>query len=191
LEKILLIGTNDLLIHNIYDDLITIYKKENIYLVLLNNYGYYKIKYENKIIINNFTEIDNIIKLFNPEKILFSIPNFKNLYTDNFIIEITQISLIVKENNGHVVSINYLNDKLKKILYLFDIPYLFIDNVYSEYDYYTKINHDNIIKNIDKYKHISQYYKNFININCKNEEECYKIYLDWYKKNEQSLFYQL
>jgi hypothetical protein len=158
MQKILLIGTNDLLIHNIYDDLLTIYKKENIYLILLNINGYYKIKYENKIIINNFFEIDNIIKLINPNKIIFSIPNFENLYIDKFI---------------------------------FDIPYLFIDNIYSKYYYYTKINHDNIIKNVDKYKHISQYYKNFININCKNDEECYKIYLDWYKKNEQSLFYQL
>jgi len=54
------------------------------------------------------------------------------------------------------------------------------------------MNHNNIINNIDKYKHISQYFKNFINVNCKNnEEKCYKNYLDWYKKNEQSLFYQL
>jgi len=191
MEKILLIGINDLLIHNIYDDLIKIYKKENIYLVLLNNNGYYKIKYENKMIINNFFEVDNIIKLLNPEKIIFSIPNFENLYTDKFILDITQITLIVNENSGHIISINYLNNKLKQILCLFNIPYLFINNIYSEYDYNTKINHNNIIQNINKYKHISQYFKNFINVNSKNDEECFKIYLDWYIKNDQSLFYQL
>ena len=191
MEKILLIGINDLLIHNIYDDLIKIYKKENIYLVLLNNNGYYKIKYENKMIINNFFEVDNIIKLLNPEKIIFSIPNYENLYTDKFILDITQITLIVNENSGHIISINYLNNKLKQILCLFNIPYLFINNIYSEYDYNTKINHNNIIQNINKYKHISQYFKNFINVNSKNDEECFKIYLDWYIKNDQSLFYQL
>ncbi len=191
MHKILLIGTNDILIHNIYDDLTAIYKKENIYLVLLNEYGYYNIKYENKIILNNYFEIDNIIKLTKPDKIIFSIPNYENLYNDKFILDIIQISLIVKENNGHIISINYLNDKLKQILCLFNIPYLFINNIYGEYDYHTKMNHHNIINNINKYKHISQYFKNFINVNSKNDEDCYKIYLDWYIKNEQSLFYQL
>jgi len=191
MEKILLVGINDILIHNIYNRLLEIYKKENIYLILLDKIGYYKVKYENKIIINNYYEIENIIKSINPEKIIFSIPYYEKLYSDKYILELIQLSIIIKEYNGKIIIINYFNNKLKEALILFNIEYTFINNVYGEYDYYTKINHFKILQNKNNFKHICQYY-NFLSINfIKNEEDCYKEYLEWYNKTDQSLFYEL
>ena len=191
MEKILLVGINDILIHNIYNRLLEIYKKENIYLILLDKIGYYKVKYENKIIINNYYEIENIIKSINPEKIIFSVPYYEKLYSDKYILELIQLSIIIKEYNGKIIIINYFNNKLKEALILFNIEYTFINNVYGEYDYYTKINHYKIIQNKNNFKHICQYF-NFLSINfIKNEEDCYKEYLEWYNKTDQSLFYEL
>ena len=191
MEKILLVGMNDILIYNIYDRLVEKYKKENIYLILLDKIGYYKVKYENKIIINNYNEIENIIKLINPEKIIFSIPNYDKLYSDKYIIDILQLSIIIKKYNGKIIIINNLNNKLKEAFILFNIEYTFINNVYGEYDYYTKINHYKIIQNKNNFKHICQYFHFFSIKFIKNEEDCYKEYLEWYNKTDQSLLYEL
>jgi hypothetical protein len=191
MKKILLVGINDILIHNLYDRLVEIYKKENIYLILLDKIGYYKVKYENKIIINNYYEIENIIKLINPEKIIFSIPNYDKLYSDKYILDILQLSIIIKKYNGKIIIINNLNNKLKEAFILFNIEYTFINNVYGEYDYYSKINHYKIIQNKNNFKHICQYF-NLLSIKfIINEEDCYKKYLEWYNKTDQSLLYEL
>jgi len=191
MEKILLVGMNDILIYNIYDRLVEKYKKENIYLILLDKIGYYKVKYENKIIINNYNEIENIIKLINPEKIIYSITNYDKLYSDKYIIDILQLSIIIKKYNGKIIIINNLNNKLKEAFILFNIEYTFINNVYGEYDYYTKINHYKIIQNKNNFKHICQYFHFFSIKFIKNEEDCYKEYLEWYNKTDQSLLYEL
>jgi len=191
MEKILLIGTNDILIYNLHNYLIEKYQKENIYLILIDKIGYYKVNYENKIIINKCNEIENIIKLINPIKIIFSIPNYVKLYTNKFIMYIIQLSIIINEYNCKIIIINYLNKILKKGLELFKIKYTLIKNCYSEYDYNTKINHNKIIKNKKNYKHICNFFNIFFIELNKNEEDYFKDYLDWYNKTDQSLLYEL
>lgn len=191
MEKILLIGTNDILIYNLHNYLVEKYKKENIYLILIDKIGYYKVNYENKIIINKCNEIENIIKLINPIKIIFSIPNYVKLYTNKFIMYILQLSIIINEYNCKIIIINYINKILKKGLELFNIKYTLIKNCYSEYDYYTKMNHNKIIKNKKNYKHICNFFYIFLIELNKNEEDYFKDYLDWYNKTDQNLLYEL